>query len=114
MPDKKHIITIRTILSKRGVDEGTKEGLVRSATDGRTSSIREMTNVEAIGLIKALNGQKDNYKENADQKLKLKRKILAYCHEMGWEKADGKVDMKRVGAYCESRGYLKNRSTHIP
>lgn len=104
MLDKKYIISLRAALAKQGIDEEGKSELVLSATDNRTSSIREMKTVEAIAMLRALNGQQDDYQP--DKKLKMKRKILAYCHEMGWELGTGAVDMRRVNDYCLKKGYL--------
>lgn len=100
---KRYIIQLRTILSRKGIDEELKEELVHEATNGRTTSIRKMHTAEAIRLINQLNGRPDNYD---GKKQRMKRKILALCHEMGWEEPDtGKVDMRRVNAYCKKRGH---------
>lgn len=109
MADKNYNAALGATLSRKGIDQDGKKELVLSATGGRTDSIREMSNVEAINLLKSLNDKADNYDENREKKLKMKRKILAYCHEMNWETDDGKVDMKRVNGYCEKSGYLKKK-----
>lgn len=106
--DKKYIIQLRTIISKRGMSEAEKEDMILSTTEGRTASIRELKTTEAIALIAGLNGRPEtNY--DSDKKKRMKRQILAICHEMNWEHPDGKVDMKRVNGYCETRGYLKKK-----
>lgn len=108
--EKKYIIQLRTIISKQGLSEEEKEDLVYNATNGRTTSIREMHTAEAIALREALNGKPEQPYE-IGKKRRMKRQILALVHEMGWqyetEEGKLKVDMKRVNAYCESRGYLK-------
>jgi len=104
MLPKDLIIQLRTILSKKQIDEEGKEDLVFQFTNGGTKSIREMRMVEAIAMVKALNGDEDNYDDSANRK---RRQILALCHEMGWEDEQGRVDMNRVNRYCTTRGYLK-------
>jgi hypothetical protein len=104
--EKKYIIQIRTIISTKGFSEEEKEQMVSNATGQRTTSIREMYTREAIALIKALNGTPEAPQEST-KKRRMKRQILALCHEMDWETDDDKVDMKRVNAYCVQRGYLK-------
>ena len=104
MLDKKYIRIIRTILTKKQISEELKEEMVLEATNNRTSSIREMYTREAIGMIKALNGEKDDFEE---RKNRMRRKVLAIAHELGWEHADGKVDMTRVNEYCKTRGNAK-------
>lgn len=100
--DKKYIRQIRAILSTQGVDEDTKEDMVVEATGGRTHSISQMYTREAISLIRSLNGQQDNFQNKANQ---MRRKIIALCHEMGWQTEEGKIDLRRVNAYCEKRGH---------
>lgn len=99
---KRYIIQIRAILSKKGIDEETKEEMVLQATAGRTKSIRMMYTREAISLIRSLNGQEDTFQDKANQ---MRRKIIALCHEMGWQTEEGKIDLRRVNAYCENRGH---------
>ena len=101
MLDKKYIKIIRTILSKKGIDEDQKEEMVMQVTGNRTASIRQMYTGQAISMIKALNKETDQYKETRSR---LKRKVLALAHEMGWEHESGKVDMGRVNRYCQTRG----------
>lgn len=103
---RQYIIQIRTLLSKAGIDEETKEIMVLDATGGRTYSIRQMRTIEAISLIKSLQGKTDAYQVD-EEKQRMKRQILALCHEMGWEHDNGKVDMDRVNRWCNSRGYIK-------
>lgn len=93
-------------MSKARIDEDTKELMVLEATGGRTYSIRQMRTIEAITLIKSLRGEGDQF-EVDDKKQRMKRQILALCHEMGWEHENGKVDMDRINRYCEGRGYIK-------
>jgi hypothetical protein len=89
-----------------GIDEATKCEMVRMATAGRTEHISEMTPTEAINLQKSLNGESDNYEPSKKQK--LKRKVLAIAHELGWElEGTTKVDMSRVNAYCLERSAAK-------
>ncbi|PHN00657.1 hypothetical protein [Flavilitoribacter nigricans] len=101
-----YIIQIRTLLTKLGIDEETKETMVLEATGGRTYSIRQMRTIEAIQIIRSLQGKADDYQVD-EAKQRMKRQILALCHEMGWEHDNGKVDMDRVNRWCQNRGYIK-------
>lgn len=94
------------MLSKAKINEELKEDMVYQATSGRTTSIREMMTGEAVKMIKHLRGEQDDWVAD-DRKQRMKRQILALCHEMNWEHDNGKVDMDRVNRYCQSRGYLK-------
>lgn len=93
-------------MANQGIDKEAKEDLVSQFTEGRTTSTREMKTTEAIALIRALNGQVDSFRPN-DKADRMRKKILALCHEMKWELPDGKVNMDRVNGFCLSRGYLK-------
>lgn len=103
--EKSYTIRIRSAIHARGMSEDDKKELVLSATDGRTDSIRAMHTSEAIALLSNLNGQADNYEPGTKQK--MKRKVLAIAHDLGWELPDGKVDMKRVNGYCLTRSEAK-------
>lgn len=95
-------------MSKMGIDEAAKCEIVLGATGSRTSHISEMTPTEAINLLKSLNGKSDNYEPG--KKLKMKRKVLAIAHELGWEiEGTTKVDMERVNGYCLTKSAAKKR-----
>ena len=104
MADTNYIKAIYATLARCGL-KSQKEALVLGVTDGRTGSVSDMYDREAIALLRSLNGQQDSYVPGT--KLKMKRKVLALAHEMGWEKDGGKVDMKRVDGYCQTRGHAR-------
>jgi hypothetical protein len=86
---------VRFLMTKAGMID-QKEEVVLAITDGRTSSLRDMTQEETQALIKSLGED-----ENQAIKSRMVRKILSMAHEMGWEKDGGKVDMERVNNWCK-------------
>lgn len=102
------------LLSSLGLmDE--KKRLILELTDGRTDKSSDLSDEEGQTLIQFLSEKAGNkeYKPVAD-KQKMRRKILACCHEMGWyvkievngkktlKLRDGKpiLDYNRVDEWC--------------
>lgn len=82
---------------------GQKANLVLAFTDGRTESSKEMTATEAQQIINYL--KSINNKEDAANT--MRRKILAMCHRIQWEREGGSVDMVRLNNWCVKSSYLK-------
>ena len=92
----------------------TKEELVLEFTNGRTSSLKELTAQELNELTIQL-----NYLNGTQQKKwapkpgeRQRRQIIAMAHEMHWHTANGKADMKRINEWIAAFGYLKNTGKH--
>lgn len=96
---------VRGLLSKAGLSE-QKDEIVYEYTDGRTTHLTDMNQTETAALIKALSGK--------SKKDAMVGKILSMAHEMGWELPDGKVDMKRINAWCEKYTKQKKALDQIP
>lgn len=97
---------IRTILSARKLDH-MKDDIILSASEGRTSSTKELYFNEAVALITTLNY--DNKKE-FDNCYKMRGKILSMAHEMQWYKpGTKKLNYDRINEWCEKFGYLHKR-----
>lgn len=94
------ITKVRTMLTKAGLDENDKRELVKHYTGKRTDSLRQMSYDETQSIIKYLEGMVGTIPEQKNPGDDMRRKILRRAHEMYWEKADGKVDMKRVNDWC--------------
>jgi hypothetical protein len=82
-----------------------KEHIIMGATDGRTTSTRELTSDEANALIKYLKSQ-DPDEIGAE---KMRRKIISMAHEMGWKLPNSKADMERVDNWCVKYGFLHKK-----
>lgn len=76
-----------------------KEVIVDQYTGGRTSSLREMTDGEYIGMIESLNKRINNQEESATQQIilsKARSRVLRIMMEMGINTGDwGAID-----AFC--------------
>jgi len=92
---------VRLLMTRAGMMD-QKEELILAVTEGRTSSMREMTQEETQALIKSL-GEDDNQAIKG----RMVRKMLSMAHEMGWELPDGKVNMDKVNAWCIKYGSPK-------
>lgn len=109
----KQIRHIHAMLRNKGLLD-VKTSLVRGYTSNRTLSVSKMTMKEADDLILFLQGQKQtknsnpSFKQGDDQR----KKIIAFCREMGmetWSEAKGCMvaDMKAVYTFIKRNGYLK-------
>lgn len=69
-----------------------KEDLVASFTDGRTTSVREMSTQEALDLIKHLSdeGKQDQIRG------KMIKAIYAICYNLGFTHSNGDLDKERM------------------
>ncbi|TZF81802.1 hypothetical protein FW774_17245 [Pedobacter sp. BS3] len=106
---KKQNAMIGYLLNRLKVDSETKEELIYTYSDGRTTHISQLTGTEAAAVIQMLvNGAK--LPETAASR--MRRKILSLAHELGWKTTEKnaagkyKVDIKRVNNWCKQYGYL--------
>lgn len=102
--------------------------MVYSFTNGRETSTKKLTSAECNAmcdhLISMYDKMKDaeRSKQDAEDEAKcqrMRRKIISICHEMGWKRETGKIDMYRVNDFCEKRGFGKKKlnyytSTELP
>jgi hypothetical protein len=100
------------LLMKLNIAAEHKAELVLSFTDGRTERSSEMTYAECQSFIQWCQSQ---LREEEDKCQRMRRKILAICHELGWYKRDtggqlymhlGRpvLDFVRIDAFCVERG----------
>lgn len=79
-----------------------KADLVRQYTNGRTLSTREMDNVEALALIHALEGDRE-------QRSKAMRgKIIHYLCLLGMTLEDGSPNYDRINGWVQNRTGSRN------
>lgn len=79
--------------------QGHKEEIVFSYTNGRTSSLREMTNLEYQTMCNALQGGGDkSSNEGEDKKRRLRRALLCTIDEYGIDSND----WEKVNSFCLS------------
>lgn len=97
--DKGRITVIQTLINKLKL-QGQKDGLVMSYTNQRTPSVAKMYLHEAIELLGYLNTQTPAFK--------MKGKIIAMAHELGWHKpGTKKINMDDLNAWCIKKGMYK-------
>ncbi|GGG33273.1 phage protein GemA/Gp16 family protein [Hymenobacter glacieicola] len=87
-----------------------KKELVASFSGKGSESSKDLHYTEADSLIKYLERQSSGAlptPEEEEASDKMRRKILSLAHEMQWELDNGKVDMARVNAWCQSKGFGK-------
>jgi hypothetical protein len=96
--------TIGYLISRLKLDVDTKEELIHTHTDGRTTSIRALYKHEAIGVIQSLTSGHELAQSPAN---KMRRKIMSMGHELGWKLGNGAIDMARINAWCNKYGYVK-------
>jgi hypothetical protein len=99
---------INTIISKQKISKDHKQMIIAGFSVGRTESSKELYYEEAVAVIKHL---KDT-DPNAAAAAKMRRKILYFAHEMGWQKQkNGKMvaDIQRIDGWCLQFGYVKRK-----
>lgn len=92
------------LVTRLKLDSETKEELIYTHTDGRTTSIRGLSKQEAAQVITSLSSG-----HNVEQSpaAKMRRKILSMAHELNWKLPGGRIDMQHVNDWCSTYGYLK-------
>lgn len=89
-------------LTKTGM-QGRRHAICYQFSGGRTESSRELDDNEMLAAIKEL--EANNLLE-LDKANIMRRKIISMAHELAWKTAGGKIDMKRIDAWCVKYGYL--------
>lgn len=98
---------ISVLINQRGINKETKAAMVAGFSGGRTESSKDLLFEEAVLMIRHLEQTDPNYAAIE----KMRRKVLYYAHQMGWQKASAsgklRVDMQRVDEWCKTYSYLK-------
>lgn len=97
---------LHQLLNETGLIEDKKD-LVRSFTNGRAESSKELSVKEANRLILHLEG----FHQTHDPADRMRKKIFAICHHLQWIYGSSEVDKKlnqvKIDAFIKRYGYLK-------
>jgi len=94
---------LHMLLQRKGL-MGQKEALVLSYSKGRTSSSKELTDMEAGELVRWLMGAHPaSTIAHQDNGLKMRRKMIAMAYEM---RGKGKPAIAWLDGWCRQYGYL--------
>ncbi|MFT4073024.1 MAG: hypothetical protein QM654_14005 [Dysgonamonadaceae bacterium] len=97
---------IHVLLRQQGLME-EKENLIHSFSGGRTTSSRELSQVEAKQLINTLKGATDE----PEKRKKIYNTIYALAYEMdiiyGDSEEDVQMNMAKLNVFCRERGTVK-------
>lgn len=104
---------IEKSLQQRGFSFERDE-LIEMFTEGKKSSLRELTATEYQRFLKWLNSNNDDAAsfrmefEKSDKQVanNQRRKIIALLTKLGYVTASNKADMPRIYAWVEKYGYL--------
>ena len=91
-------------ISRLALDTDTKEDLIYTHTDGRSTRIRDLYFHEADAVIKMLTSGTHEAQSPA---AKMRRKIISMAHELSWKLPSGKISMDSINSWCRTYGYLK-------
>jgi hypothetical protein len=91
---------VRNLLYREGISFMEKE-LAEHFSCHRTNVLEDLNHAETKAIIEHLAGK--------TAKDTMTGKILSMAHEMRWELPDGKIDMKRLNAWC-----VKYTAAHVP
>lgn len=83
--------------------QAQKQNLVAGFSKGRCESTKELSFEEASQLIHYLQAEA-NKDDGANR---MRRKILAVCHNLKWENPDGSVNMQTLNQWCLNYSYLR-------
>lgn len=110
MSTKAELTRLHTLIGKLHIDEDAKRAMIAGATNGRTTSSREMTSQEIEGLCNGLAStalsQQGDIKDSRDV---MRKKIISRGYKLGWTLPNGKIDMEAVNTWCIDYGHM-----HVP
>lgn len=81
-----------------------KVAILKTITDNRTGSARELTDAELQKAVDHLS----QYRPKPKPGDKMRKAIISMAHEMGWRVA-GKADMQRINNWCVASGKFHKR-----
>lgn len=106
--NKKQLSAIHVLLNKLDMMDD-KKAIIEQYSNGRTSSSKELTILEAKALIGNLKSMIPESEDETKSK-KMKNKIIGMAHDIGWELgASGKIDMERLNRWCVHSGSFKKK-----
>lgn len=96
-------VRLHTLIGLLHIDTDHKRELVEMASEGRVSSSAYLSINECSALIKHLQEICDRKDQAA---VKMRRKIMSLCYELGWTTKLGKVDYNHLNAWMLKFSYL--------
>ncbi len=101
---------LHQLLTQCGLMED-KANLVSAYTHGRSTSSKDLLEIECRSLIQHLEAIATELQVKApipadDPANRMRRKIIARAHEMRWEVPGGAADMARINRWCVGKSYL--------
>lgn len=105
------------LFNELGIEQELKQELCLQFSNNRTNKSSELTHLEASRLINSLANLNTKLehphkpklasksKEYVSKHTKMVNKIFHYCHLLGWELPNGKVDSERLHAWINKYGY---------
>lgn len=102
---KAKVIQLQTLKRRLLLGDDSYRNMIAAATDGRTTSTKELTECEAESLIKGLAATLPPAYHSQESNT-MRKKILSYCHKLHWTTPAGKVDMERLNAWMLKSSYL--------
>lgn len=110
--DTKQNRLLYMLINQLNIDESTKMDMVSRYTNGRTASSSQMYWHECQNMIGFLKRQGPDSTSSANT---MRRKILYYFHQLGWEQENGKVNMEDVEKWMHAKSYLnKSMNKYTP
>lgn len=94
---------LHVLKGKHGMDDETYRNMIHEASNGRTTTSKELTQTEAFKLLDGLARETPEAK-SAD---KMRKKIIGLARECGWINDQNKADMERINWWCQKYGYMK-------
>ena len=85
-----------------------RSDLIHAFTEGRTSSLKELSEYEYREFINHMNTLLQQSKKISDKGLRQRRKVIALFCNMGYVIND-KPDMKSINDWCKKYGHLKKQ-----
>lgn len=110
---------LHQLLTETGQMEYKKD-LVKGYSSIKSESSKDLLPNEADALIRHLESYKTSlkpakptFKTGSPEADRMRKKIIHYAHNMGWERDGGKADMKRIDDWCLKFGrYHKALNDH--
>ncbi len=112
--NRQQLITLNTLVSKLNIDKESKAIMVSGFSGQRCSSSKDLFTREAAAMISHLNALAGNNPVKDEQANKMRRKIIAYAHEMHWHIAGTqRINMDHLNNWCKQYGmYKKELNKH--
>ncbi|MBD3748963.1 MAG: hypothetical protein IE931_05660 [Sphingobacteriales bacterium] len=97
----KHFKKMMALMTKHKL-QGHRHRWCWEFSKGRTESSKDLHDAEVLAIIASI----EAHFKGQDKADVMRKKILAFAHQMRWELPNGAVDMDKVNAFCLNHGYL--------